>query len=237
MRSSRLKIYEWIWGDFTAEARTAYLANVGPLLAGLCQPGSTVLDLCCGAGAVSFFLEARGTKVTGLDLCPQMIDGAKREAAASASTCFFLLADILEYDLGAQQYDLAVCLGNSLQDIPHPRLATLRDRLWGALNERGRFVLDFFDGVSALLQATHTPEETTQQNPELIARRFRRYDPSLCAYVEEYRNVTTGELCEYTSYIYAGPLIDTILAPWFILESRVQLTDGRFVGVYRKSVT
>jgi SAM-dependent methyltransferase len=234
-RDSPIRIYDWIRDDFTCEARAGLLNDIGSVLEGLCRPGSRVLDLCCGGGAVSFFLETRGATVTGLDLSPRMIESAKQDARKRKSTAVFLLADILKHDLGDRQYDLALLLGNCLQDIPHQSFLTLRDRVWGALADGGRFVLDLFDGVLGYSMARDHPEETIQEKPERVTRSFKRYDPSLCAYVEEYRNVSTGEGYEYTSRIYTGPVVDMAMAPRFALESRVEFEDGRLLCVYGRT--
>jgi SAM-dependent methyltransferase len=231
-RHSPIRIYDWIRDDFTSQARTGLLDDVGPVLEGLCGPGSRVLDLCCGGGAVSFFLETRGATVTGLDFSPELIDSAKHDARKRKSAATFLLADILKHDLGDRQYDLALLLGNCLQDIPHQSFLTLRDAVWRALEDRGHFVLDLFDGVLAFSRARDHPEETIRETPETVTRSFKRYDPSLCAYVEEYRNVPTGESYEYTSRIYTGPVVDMAIAPRFALESRVGFEDGRLLSVY-----
>ena len=100
-RDSPIRIYDWIQSDFTCEARAGLLDAIGSVLEGLCGPGSRVLDLCCGGGAVSFFLEARGAKVTGIDLSPKMIESAGYEARKRRSTAAFLVADILKHDFGA----------------------------------------------------------------------------------------------------------------------------------------
>jgi SAM-dependent methyltransferase len=233
-RDSPIRIYDWIQPDFTCEARAGLLDEIGPVLEGLSRPGSRVLDLCCGGGAVSFFLEAQGATVTGLDLSPRMIESAKHDARKRGSTAIFLVADILTHDLGDRRYDLALLLGNCLQDIPHPSFLSLRDGIWRALDGGGRFVLDLFDGVLGFSRAKDQPQETIQEMPERLTRSFKRYDPSLCAYVEEYRNVSTGEVYEYTSRIYTGPVVDMAMAPRFALESRVEFEDGRLLSVYGK---
>jgi SAM-dependent methyltransferase len=235
MRDSPIRIYDWIRHDFTSEARAGLLDDIGSVFEGLCRPGSRVLDLCCGGGAVSFFLETRGATVTGLDLSPRLIESAKRDALKRNSSAIFVLADILKHDLGDRQYDLALLLGNCLQDIPHQSFLSLRDRVWRALEDGGRFVLDLFDGVLGFSMAKDHPQETIQERPERVTRSFKRYDPSLGAYVEEYRNVSTGEGYEYTSRIYTGPVVDMAMAPRFALESRVEFEDGRLLSVYGKT--
>jgi hypothetical protein len=55
-----------------------------------------------------------------------------------------------------------------------------------------------------------------------------------CAYLEEYRNVSTGESYLYTSHIYTGPVVDMALEPRFTLETRTEFDDGRLLSVYRR---
>jgi hypothetical protein len=164
-----------------------------------------------------------------------MIELAKNDALKRKSAAIFLLADILKHDLGARQYDVVLLLGNCLQDIPHHDFLALRDAVWRALDGGGRFVLDLFDGVLAFSRARDQPEETIRETPETVTRSFMRYDPSRCAYVEEYRNVSTGESYVYTSRIYTGPVVDMAMAPRFALDSRVEFEDGRLLSVYGRT--
>lgn len=61
---------------------------------------ATVLDVGCGSGRFSVPLAQEGATVTGLDFAPDMVELAKKMAAAAGvgDRCTFLTHDILEWD-------------------------------------------------------------------------------------------------------------------------------------------
>lgn len=99
-------------------------------------PGSTAFDAGCGTGLLSLALAQRGHRVTAVDIAPQMIREATRQAMqiSLAGKIDFLVAD-LEAVTG--NYDLVACL-DVLIHYPRPafvqlcrHLASLtRDRLF-----------------------------------------------------------------------------------------------------------
>lgn len=88
------------------------------IVAGAVPPGSTVLELGCGAGRVTHPLVALGYRVTAVDESPAML-GAVRGATT-------VLADVASLDLG-RCFD-AVLLGSHFVNVAD---ATLRRALLG----------------------------------------------------------------------------------------------------------
>ena len=80
-----ISVFDWFSNQQTLEARAEFVEQIGPVLTSLFQPGQRVLDLCCGAGAIAFFLEVQGARVTGVDLAPALITMAREEAARRRS--------------------------------------------------------------------------------------------------------------------------------------------------------
>ena len=110
-----------------------------------------VLDIGCGAGAVSLRMAARGFAVTGIDVNPQAIDVARRTAASAATpSCRFLVADAAAADatgLPDGPFDVAVCqLVISIIGGPDDRARLLR-AAWSRLRPGGRLYLSA-SGVS-----------------------------------------------------------------------------------------
>ncbi|MSQ12099.1 MAG: class I SAM-dependent methyltransferase [Dehalococcoidia bacterium] len=60
------------------------------------RPGADVLDLCCGQGRHSVLLAKRGFRVTGLDLSQELLDLARRAAAAERVSLELVRADMRE---------------------------------------------------------------------------------------------------------------------------------------------
>jgi len=128
--------YEQHWGpDFLADAVSLFERQLRPL----CEPGSHVLDLCCGAGHFSAWLEERGYRVTGVDASRSMLEFA----AAKTQEAAFVHADMSHFEL-PEVCDAAVCFYNSLNQSLTP--AHLRETLHCVrrhLREGGVFLFDF----------------------------------------------------------------------------------------------
>lgn len=72
----------WASGDYAQSAR--YIGPVGPDLVHRLSiaPGDRVLDVATGTGLAAIPAAHAGATVTGLDLTPELLDGARRRAAA-----------------------------------------------------------------------------------------------------------------------------------------------------------
>ncbi len=57
---------------------------------------ATVLDVGCGAGNLSFWLESKGFEVFGTDVSPSAIEWAKEEAEKRGTTVSFTVSDATE---------------------------------------------------------------------------------------------------------------------------------------------
>ncbi len=77
--------------------------------------GKRILDLACGTGRHSVALACEGAEVIGIDNSEVMISRAKDHAAANDVSPKFILGDMVEFQsIAAGQYDMIICLGNSL---------------------------------------------------------------------------------------------------------------------------
>lgn len=71
------------------------------------SPGRA-LDLACGEGQNSIWLATRGWKVTGVDFSSVAIDKARARAEREGVDADFVCGDLLEFDPGADEYDLVI---------------------------------------------------------------------------------------------------------------------------------
>jgi ubiquinone/menaquinone biosynthesis C-methylase UbiE len=227
-------VFDWAIEELTPESRKEFASLIAPILAPLYRSGDSVVDLCCGAGAVAFMLESKGARVTGIDCAPGMIEQARVEAARGSSTVRFVHADVLAFDLGEATYDLGICLGNAVLDFPHEAIPGFRDNVHRALKPEGRLVLGYMDGVMTCARHRETKTIVTQETPERIERCFKEYDPVLGAFLSEHRNLTRGETVQYRGYVYTGPLLRLAMEPRFDLERSIRLSEREFLDVYSK---
>ena len=85
------------------------------IVSGAIEPGSSVLDLCCGDAAIAPLLLAKGCRYTGLDLNERFVDAGRRRGL-----------DVRRWDATSlplpADADVVCMLSSLYQFIPHERL-------------------------------------------------------------------------------------------------------------------
>jgi SAM-dependent methyltransferase len=99
-----------------ASAEMAWTDRTGPevdRVARILQPrgGERILDLACGSGRHSLELRRRGFDVVGADISTDLIEIARRDAAAAGLDVEFVRADLRELDFEAE-FDLVLNLND-----------------------------------------------------------------------------------------------------------------------------
>lgn len=225
--------FDWFANQFTFESRKEFIEQIRPHLKPLMKKGDSILDLCCGAGPITFFLEELGAEqVTGIDLVPSLIAIAHQEAIKRGSKAKFINSNVLTHSLGNNAYNLIVCFGNAILDFSHQGFSQFRDQVFHALKSGSCFVIEYFDGLLRVKQMSEPKELVEQGLNSQIVRRFVGYDPAMSIYKMEYRNLSTNETYEYTGYIYIKPLVQIIMKVRFKLVQSIQLSEWSFMDVY-----
>ncbi len=135
---------------YDAQLESAGGRDDAPFYASLAasSPGP-VLELGCGTGRITLAMLAAGARVTGLDLCPQMLEIARRKIsslpAPQRERAETVQGDMTCFDLG-RRFDLIVTPFRPFQHLATPEqqlacLACVRKHLAPG----GTFVLDIFD--------------------------------------------------------------------------------------------
>jgi SAM-dependent methyltransferase len=102
---------------------------------------NTALDIGCGTGEFSRLLAQRVKRVVAIDLSPNMIEVAKQRSS-EFPTIDFQVADVMEWELPAEQFDVIV----SIATLHHLPVERLLPKLKAALKPGGRLViLDLLD--------------------------------------------------------------------------------------------
>jgi SAM-dependent methyltransferase len=229
-----IKVFDWFANQFTSSRREEFVENIYPHVKPFLKPNDRVVDLGCGAGSITIFLEERGAQITGIDLAPGLIALAREEAKKRSAKINFIQANVLNYTLGKEIYDLAVCFGNPLTDFPHQRFPEFRDRVFTALKPGGYFILEYIDGLERVAWLSEQKEVIEEGIDSQILRRFKGYDPANSAYKMEYCRLSTNEVYEVTEYVYVGPLIRLLMEVKFEFIESKQLAHS-FLDVYTKS--
>jgi SAM-dependent methyltransferase len=229
-----LPVFEWVLTQLTVDERAGFVERITPHLEALIEPGGRALDLGCGTGPVAFRLEELGARVTAIDLTVAMIERAREEAAQRGSNVEFIQGDILAHDFGDERFDLVVCLGDVLQDIPHEAFGALRDRVHEILKPGGGLVIGYVDGVARIIRQAEPGEKIVHDTPHTIVRHFRQYDPARGAYTAEYRNANTGEVSVYSGYTYTRPLLRLAMEPKFARTDSIRMDESEFLDIFRR---
>ena len=115
-----------MWGSAPFE-------NVAPLISEMHQalverlapaPGEQWLDLGCGAGDVAFLAAHAGAIVTGSDLSPELVEAARRRAAALGLTATLEVADCQKLPYDDASFDVVSSSVGVIFAPDHPRVAS-----------------------------------------------------------------------------------------------------------------
>lgn len=77
------------------------------------QPASKVLDLMCGYGRHAIALAQKGIRVTAVDNLKDYTDEIREQAVRDQLPLEVINSDVISYNIAAQ-FDLVLCMGNSL---------------------------------------------------------------------------------------------------------------------------
>lgn len=105
------------------------------------QQDSSVLDLMCGYGRHALALAAKGIHVTAIDNLPDYINELKKNAAAENLPVKAVLSNVIEYE-PEENFDLVICMGNSLQFFDKHDLVRLLKKIAAHLKTGGHFFVN-----------------------------------------------------------------------------------------------
>lgn len=161
----------FIWSDRLIGASVEAAARIMSLLA--LEPGASVLDLACGFGRHSLELAAKGCRVTGVDLNPDLIGEAVASASSRGLGARFVCDDMRRY-VEPDAFDSVICMYNSFGYFTDPA----DDRL-----VLGNCLRSLVDGGSLLLAVT--PREVVRRACPSGDSRYWREDPDGSILLEE----------------------------------------------------
>jgi len=127
-------VYSRHWGGFA----TRVVPVLDRLVLEQLEPGSTILDLCCGTGQLAAMLTSRGFEVIGIDGSASMIDHAR----SNAPDARFVVSDARDFEL-EEPVDVVLSTFDSLNHLmTRADLERTFRRVAAALKPGGVFVFD-----------------------------------------------------------------------------------------------
>ena len=182
------------------------------------QPGERVLDLACGAGRHAVPLAELGYAVTGLDISAQFLSEARRFAQERGVSVDWRPGDMRTL-VFEEEYDAALCFGNSFGYLSRSDTKQFLKRLSAALRDGARFVLE--SGAVAESILPNLVRSRWMQVGEILFLSSVDYDAPTSRLISRYvfireteRDEKTAEVIVYT----VGELRELLGEAGFMVE-------------------
>ncbi|MFZ9387059.1 MAG: class I SAM-dependent methyltransferase [Chitinophagaceae bacterium] len=105
------------------------------------QPESRVLDLMCGYGRHTLALSRKGVQVTAVDNLGAYIDEIREAATNENLPVTLVCGSVLDF-YPEGQYDLTICMGNSLNFFDPPSVGKLFSMISSSLKQGGSLLVN-----------------------------------------------------------------------------------------------
>ncbi len=145
------EFYDLVHGGFVEPETLAFYEDK------IARYGSPVLELACGSGAYVIPLAEKGVTIVGVDISDEMMNLAKKKAAARNVSIDVRKGDMRDFELN-QKFPLILLLGNSFQHLStHSDIAKCFSAVRNHLTPNGRFIVEVFNPSLRIL--TRKPDE------------------------------------------------------------------------------
>jgi len=122
-------------------------------------PGSSVLEVGCGAGIISKFLGKAASRVLAIDISPKNVELAREFAAASNVS--FDVIDIVEQGQQLEKHGPfdVILAADVIEHIPKAKYGSVFSTLEGLLSGSGRVILSFPSPEIQEYMKAHQPDD------------------------------------------------------------------------------
>jgi ubiquinone/menaquinone biosynthesis C-methylase UbiE len=155
-----------------------------------CEPGAHVLDVPCGNGRLTFELENRGYRVTGIDLADEFIAEARSRAPDGSASIEFILGDMRNIE-GLGLYDGAFCFGNSFGFLEYADMEKFLAGVTRALKPGARFIVNTAMAAESVLPDFE--EQSCHEMGDIVMTIKERYVAEKSCVDSEYIFERNGE--------------------------------------------
>jgi 2-polyprenyl-3-methyl-5-hydroxy-6-metoxy-1,4-benzoquinol methylase len=126
------------------------------------QPGNKVLDIMCGYGRHAIALAEKGIAVTAVDNLEAYVNEVKEFAEKEALPIRAVKENILRYKDGGR-FDLAICMGNSLNFFNAEDSVHILKNIAGILNPNGHLLINTWS-LTEIVVKSFTSRSWTESN-------------------------------------------------------------------------
>ena len=189
------------------------------------EPGSSVLDICCGSGRLALALAQKGFDVTGIDLSEENV--ALLQSVTKELPVTVICDDILAHEFGSM-FDHAVCMGNSFSYFDREGMAAMCRIIYRSLMPGGWFVANTGSLAESLLP--HLKERDRMEVGDIILMIQNEYlavDSVLKTQMKFVRNVTSETRTAYHFVYTAAEMIRILKEAGFEQVNVYGGTDGK----------
>ena len=130
------EIWRSIFPEKTTIAEAEWIINEAQVTS-----DNSVLDLMCGYGRHSLEIARKGIHVTAIDNLPEYINEIKEKATYDNLLVEAICTDVLQMEL-TKEFDVAMCMGNSLQFFNEQDLLQLLLKVSAHLKPGGKFFIN-----------------------------------------------------------------------------------------------
>jgi len=191
------------------------------------QQDSSVLDLMCGYGRHALALAAKGIHVTAVDNLPDYINELKKNAEAENLPVEAVLADVIQWK-AKKNYDLVICMGNSLQFFDKGELMRLLKNISAHLKDGGHVFINTWSIMEIAVKHFKENSSGTIGAIQSIAESKYFYSPSRIE--TEHKMITadgTTEIKKGIDYIWSLNEIENLLNECGIKMKEVFSVPGK----------
>jgi SAM-dependent methyltransferase len=182
--------------------------------------GKRVLDVACGAGLFSFWLEQKGYEVVGVDINKRMIELALKTKKKYKFKSHFLLSDAANVNLEGK-FDSAIIFGNTLFSLSPKTFVNIIKNVKKHLKENGYVIINY---RSLLEKLANKEWKDVYFDSEKIVSFNLKYDDSQAGITKLYVDLTGEKLpTKEKFYAWSSGFLEAIMeALGFVLVKRIK---------------
>lgn len=191
------------------------------------QPGNRVLDLMCGYGRHSLALARKGMQVTAVDNLSDYIIEIKENASAENLSINPVLSDVMQYEL-KDDFDLAICMGNSLQFFDKDDVLQLLRKISSHLKPGGYFLINTWSIMEIVVKNFREKSWSMNEDLKFLVDSKFLFSPNRIE--SEHQIIApdgTTEIKQSVDYIWSLNEIESMLADAGMKMTEVFSIPGR----------